>query len=101
MKPEGDGLRIARYVNVGVWFWLLVSDVLHRVVTTGDFWDEKLMQAFSLNRDILNAPAIAGQTIVILAFWFAGTLLLRWRCSQCLCSQHREVSHDHVALVPL
>jgi len=56
MKPEGDGLRIARYVNVGVWFWLLVSDVLHRVVTTGDFWDEKLRQAFSLNRDILNAP---------------------------------------------
>jgi hypothetical protein len=90
MKPEGDGLRIARYVNVGVWFWLLVSDVLHRVVTTGDFWDEKLRQAFSLNRDILNAPAIAGQTIVILAFWFAVDLLLRWLWSQGRGSQQRE-----------
>jgi hypothetical protein len=50
MATESEGLRMARYVNVGVWFYLLVSDAINPVVTNGDFWDEKLRQAFSLKR---------------------------------------------------
>jgi hypothetical protein len=90
MTTESEGLRMARYVNVGVWFYLLVSDAINPVVTNGDFWDEKLRQAFSLNRHILNAPAIAGQAVFILVLWFAVDLLLRWLWSQGRGHQQQE-----------
>jgi hypothetical protein len=82
MTTESERLRIARYVNIGVWFWLLVSDVLNPVVTKGDFWEAKLAQAFSLNQDILNAPAMVGHAVLILLLWFVVDLLLRWLWSQ-------------------
>jgi hypothetical protein len=66
MTTESEGLRRARYVNIGVWFWLLVSDVLNPVVTKGDFWGAKLVQAFSRNQDILNAPAMVGHAVLIM-----------------------------------
>jgi hypothetical protein len=34
---ESESLRVARYVNVGVWFCLLATDVLNPVVTNGNF----------------------------------------------------------------
>ena len=46
MSDQPEGLRTARYVNIGVWFWLLASDVLSPVRTGRDFWDAKLAQAF-------------------------------------------------------
>jgi hypothetical protein len=78
MTSESEGLRIARYVNVGLWFWLLASDALNPVVTDGDFWGEKLRQAFSVNSNIFNGPRIAGNAVAILVFWFAVDLFLRW-----------------------
>ena len=82
MTTESEGLRMARYVNVGVWFWLLASDVLNPVVTNGDFWDEKLRQAFRVNSHIFNAPRMAGNAVVVLLLWFAVDLFLRWLWSQ-------------------
>jgi hypothetical protein len=45
MSDQPEGLRMARYVNTGVWFWLLASDVLSPVRTGGDFWSAKVAQA--------------------------------------------------------
>jgi hypothetical protein len=80
-------LRIARYVNIGVWLWILASDVLSPVRTGGDFWDAKLAQAFSVNRYIFE---LIGVTAVILALWLAVDLLLRWLWSQGRDQQQRE-----------
>jgi hypothetical protein len=73
MSDQPKGLRMARYVNIGVWFWLLASDVLSPVRTGGDFWD-----AFSVNRYIFEPTYMIGVTVVILALWSAIDLLLRW-----------------------
>jgi hypothetical protein len=90
MTTESEGLRIARYVNVGVWFWLLASDALNPVVTNGDFWDEKLRQAFSVNSHIFNAPRMAGNAVAVLLLWFAVDLFLRWLWSEGRGHQQRE-----------
>jgi hypothetical protein len=82
MTTESEGLRWARYVNVGVWFWLLVSDALNPVVTNGDFWDAQLKQAFSLNQHFSNPPRLLGNAIFVLVLWFAVDRLLRWIWSQ-------------------
>jgi hypothetical protein len=83
-------LRIARYVNIGVWLWLLASDVLSPVRTGGDFWYAKLAQAFSVNRYLFEPVYMTGVTAVILALWFAVDLLLRWLWSQGRDQQQRE-----------
>jgi len=90
MTTEGEGLRTARCVNVGVWFYLLASDVLNPVVTNGDFWDAKLSQAFSLNSHIFDAPRMAGNALAVLILWFAVDLLLRWLWSGGRGHQQRE-----------
>jgi hypothetical protein len=69
---------MARYINVGVWFWLLASDVSTPVGSNGDFWDVKLRQAFSINSDMFNAPAMLGRAVAVLILWFAFDQLLRW-----------------------
>ena len=90
MSDQSEGLRIARYVNIGVWFWLLASDVLSPVRTGGDFWDAKLAQAFRVNRYIFEPVYMIGVTVVILALWFTIDLLLRWLWSQGRDHQQRE-----------
>jgi len=90
MSDQPEGLRIARYVNIGVWFWLLASDVLSPVRTGGDFLDAKLAQAFSVNRYIFEPVYMIGVTVVILALWFAVDLLLRWLWNQGRDHQQRE-----------
>ena len=90
MSDQPEGLRIARYVNIGVWFWLLASDVLSPVRTGRDFWDAKLAQAFSVNRYLFEPVYMIGVTAVILALWFAVDLLLRWLWSQGRDHQQRE-----------
>ena len=90
MTTESEGLRIARYVNLGVCFWLLASDVLNPVITNGDFWVEKLRQAFSINSDIFNAPSMAGHAVLVLVLWFAVDQFLRWLGSQGHGGQQRE-----------
>jgi hypothetical protein len=69
---------MARCINAGVWFYLLVSDVLNPVYRDGNFWDEKLRQALSINPDIFNAPRMAGNAVAFLLLCFAVDLLLRW-----------------------
>jgi hypothetical protein len=63
---------------VGVWLYLLVSDVLSPVRTAGDFWEGKLAQAVSVNRYIFEPAYMLGVTVVILALWFVVDLFLRW-----------------------
>jgi len=90
LTTESAGLRTARYVNVGLWFWLLVSDALSPVRTAGDFWEAKLSQAFSVNRYMFEPTYMLGVTVVILALWFVVDPLLRWWWSQGRSSQQRE-----------
>jgi hypothetical protein len=90
MATESEALRIARYVNIGVWFYLRASDVLNPVVTNGDFWDEKLRQAFRVNSHNFNAPRMAGNAVAVLVCWFAVDLLLRWLWSHGHGYQQRE-----------
>jgi len=75
MSDQPEGSRIARYVNISVWLWLLASDVLSPVRTGGDFWDAKLAQALSLDRYLFEPLYMIGVTVVILALWFAVDLL--------------------------
>ena len=72
-------MQTARYINVAVWFYLLVSNALHPVATGGDFWTEKAKQALQLNQNIFENPArFLGSAMVILVLWSASDLLLRW-----------------------
>lgn len=72
-------MQTVRYINIAVWFYLLVSEALLPVTTEGDFWSEKAKQALRLNRNIFDNPAFfLGNAITILVLWFASDLLLRW-----------------------
>jgi hypothetical protein len=58
-------MQTARYINVTVWFYLLVSGFLDTVVVPrgSDYWTEKVNQMFSLTGNILNGPYMARKGI--------------------------------------
>jgi hypothetical protein len=73
-------MQIARYINIAVWFYLLVSGFLDPVVVPrgGDFWTEKANQALSLTTEVWNGPGMLGRTFLILILWFIGDTIIRW-----------------------
>jgi hypothetical protein len=72
-------MQTARYVNVAVWFYLLVSGFLDHVVVPrgGDYWTEKVNQMFSLTQATFNGPYMLGRAIPILVFWFIADTTIR------------------------
>lgn len=71
-------MQIARYINIAVWFYLWVSDILNPVVTNGDFWTEKAKQALQLNQHIDDPARLLGSAIIPFVLWLAIDLLLQW-----------------------
>jgi hypothetical protein len=72
-------MQTARYINVAVWFYLLVSGFLDPVVVPrgGDYWTEKVNQMFSLSGLIWNGPFMLGKVLPILVFWFIADTIIR------------------------
>jgi hypothetical protein len=78
VRQREDAMQTARYINIALWFYLLVSEALLPVTTDGDFWTEKAKQALRLNHNIFDNPAFfLGNAITILVLWFICDWLLR------------------------
>jgi hypothetical protein len=72
-------MQTARYINVAVWFYLLVSGFLDPVVVPrgGDFWTEKTNQALSLTSKVWNGPFMLGKAFLILILWYIADTIIR------------------------
>jgi hypothetical protein len=76
---SSGAMQTARYINVVVWFYLLVSGFLDPVIVPrgGDFWIMKTDQALSLTREMWNGPAMLGRAGMILILWFIADTIIR------------------------
>jgi hypothetical protein len=68
-----------RVINAILWLYLWLSDVMHPVITTGDFWSEKFQQVFHLNRNFDDPVRLLAQSTLLVVFWFAIDSWLRWK----------------------
>ena len=69
------GIRSTTYrvINAILWLYLCLSDVMHPVITTGDFWSEKFQQVFHLNRNFGDPARLLVNAMIPVVLWFAIT----------------------------
>jgi hypothetical protein len=71
MGTVGSQSTTYRIINVFVWLYLWLSDVMNPVVTEADFWSEKARQLLRLNQHFDDPPRLLGNAVIPLVLWFA------------------------------